>query len=157
MKKFVHDDINSFSKSVKNSKEKQQRKDNFFRRRKQKITLELWNVWIPSTISKSSDKLLFIATTSNSATLSDIGISLIAIPMSTEVAWSLPLGKSNQLKDYAKSKINIKNVTREQNRFLIVLTTFNEGVCKMSLSLEKNTIFLKFVFQSALMKARMIF
>ena len=71
-----------------------------------------------TTISKSFDRFVFIATTSSSITLSLTAIKLIVIPISDAAACGLSIVKKVVYEIVMKSKVNTKDKMRKINKQL---------------------------------------
>ena len=81
-------DVNSFNNSINNIKEM----ISYFKHKNKKSKKKFKKYKTKTTILKSFDTFVIIATTSSSITLSLTGIGLIAIPISTASACGLSIG-----------------------------------------------------------------
>ena len=84
-----------------------------------------------TTILKSFDTFVIIATTSSSITLSLTGIGLIVIPLSTATACGLSIGNKVLYAIIINKYKNIKNYMKEINKLLNLSINYTENLYKI--------------------------
>ena len=134
-------DVNSFNNHVNNIKEV----ITYFKDKNNKSKKRYKNFKTITTILKSFDRSVIIATTSGSVTLSLTGIGLLAIPISTATACGLSIGnkvlyeiiinKYNKYKkQYEKDQQTIKSFNKLYRKSLqdnVIDKTEYESLCNI--------------------------
>ena len=108
-----------------------------------------------TTILKSFDTFVIIATTSSSVTLSLTGARLLAIPISTATACGLSIGNKVKYDIVIKNTINTKNKTKKTNKQLNLSISYTENLYKIIYSIKLTLKFHVIIPLIMLMKRKM--
>ena len=144
-------DVKSFNSSINNIKEL----ITYFEDRNHKSKKKYKKYKTITTILKSFDTIVFIATTSSSITLSLTGFGLIVIPISSSMACGLTVGNKIIYEKVMQKYNKYKSYMKKINKQLKLLINYTENLYKTIWLTKLNMKSFEIILLSMLMKQEM--